>query len=176
MSVRVGGGSVEPITQTDSSQVFFSALHALAESPPQPADSPSNQPMQQHLGVNCLLHLTPHPSPAVHFVEHQTSSTRRPSHSLSHSPLSLVHHSLSTLSHSQARKERKERRRKGRRLKPPAANHHHGDQLELKHHKGWVLEEGEALSSSPFGAWRRRNQEEKRSSSHQGMDPASPSS
>ena len=76
-------------------------------------------------------------------------------------PLSLVLAlSLSTLSHSSKGRRRKGRRRGGD-WRPPAAAHHHGFKLRDAIHKRWGLEEGGALSSSPFGARRRRNHEKK---------------
>ena len=77
-------------------------------------------------------------------------------------PLSLVLAlSLSTLSHSSKGRRRKGTRRGGG-WRPPAAAHHHGFKLRDATHKRWGLEEGGALSSSPFGARRTRNQEKKK--------------
>jgi len=77
-------------------------------------------------------------------------------------PLSLVLDlSLSTLSHSSKGRRRKGRRRGGD-WRAPAAAHHHGFKLRDAIHKRWGLEEGGALSSSPFGARRTRNQEKKK--------------
>jgi len=42
-------------------------------------------------------------------------------------------------------------------LEVAAAPHHHGFKLGAAIHKRWGWEEGGALSSSPFGARRRRN-------------------
>jgi hypothetical protein len=85
-------------------------------------------------------------------VESQHQSTSPLTHSLSH-PLSLVHHSLSTLSHSSKEKEEEGEGKEGR-LKPPAVE--------------------AALSSSPFGARRRQARKEELESPR--GDLASPSS
>jgi len=55
--------------------------------------------------------------------------------------------SLYTLTHSSKGKE--EGKEKRGRLEVTLAAEHHGLHLKVEHHKGWGIEEGGALSSSP---------------------------
>jgi hypothetical protein len=92
-------------------------------------------------------------------VDTQNQSTSQLSHSFSPGLSLVLALSLYTLSHSSKRRRRKGRRRGGD-WRPPAAAHHHEDHLGAAVHKRWGLEEGGDLSSSPFGAGRRRKQED----------------
>jgi len=73
--------------------------------------------------------------------------------------LSLVHPSLSTLSHTLKQGEGREGEGKEGRIEVAAAREGHGDHLEALIHKRLGLEEGGALSPSPQGARRRRKKE-----------------
>ena len=133
------------------------------DSPLELADCPQNSAHAAALRCQLFASLGPTQCHSCPACGQQNQQAQLALSSIYTHPLSLslvLALSLSTLSSTQSKRRRRKGRGRGGDWRSPAAAHHHEDHLGAAVHKRWGLEEGGALSSSPFGARRRRNQEE----------------